>query len=160
MEEEIKYYTYLPNTIGYLEFLSFLEETDDLILPALSTRVNLEEYAKKVTKFATMFVAKKDSEWIGVEAVYFNEYPEFSFSTYLCVKEAYQSNTNVGMNIMLMQRKFLKKHRTKGLRFDIRKSNSALLNYHLKTGGKIISEHSYPGTDIVEVRMEKIFIKD
>ena len=158
--EDIKYYTFQPNTIDYHEFLSFLEETDDLIEPRLSSRVNLEDYAKKVTQFATMFVAKKDEEWIGVEAVYFNAYPEFSHNTYLGVKKEYQNNTTVGMNIMLMQRKYLKEHRTKGLRFDIRKSNIALLNYHLKTGGKIIDEHTYPGTDIVEVRMEKIFIKD
>lgn len=158
--EEVKYFTFLPDTIDYRDFLFFLEETDDLIVPRLSSRVNLEDYAKKVTHFATMFVAKKGEEWIGVEAVYYNEYPEFSFSTYLCVKKEYQSNSTVGLNIMLMQRKFLKDHRTKGLRFDIRKSNVALLNYHLKTGGKIISEHTYPGTDIVEVRMEKVFVKD
>ena len=157
--EEIKYFTYLPNSKDYHEFLTFLEDTDDLIDPHISTRVNLEDYAKKVTRFATMFVAKKGEEWIGVEAVYFNEYPEFSFSTYLCIKEKYQSNSNVGMDLMLMQRRFLKEHHTKGLRFDIRKSNAALLNYHLKTGGRIISEHTYPGTDIVEVRMEKVFIK-
>jgi hypothetical protein len=158
--DEIKYYTFLPNTIDYHEFLTYLEETDNLIVPCLSTRVNLEEYAKKATKNATMFVAKKGTEWIGVEAVYFNEYPNFSYNTLLSVKEEYQSDTNVGMELMLMQRRYLKEHRTKGLRFSIRKSNKALLNYHIKTGGRIISEHAYPGTDIVEVEMEKIFIKD
>ena len=158
--EEIKYYTFQPGTVDYHEFLTYLEDTDDLIVPRLSSRVNLEEYAKKVVKNATMFVAKKGSEWIGVEAVYFNEYPEFSYNTHLSVKKEYQSNSNVGMDIMLMQRKYLKEHRTKGLRFAIRKSNAALLNYHIKTGGRIISEHTYPDTDIIEVEMEKIFIKD
>ena len=43
--EEIRYYTFLPNTIDYHEFLSFLEETDNLIEPRLSSRVNLEDYA-------------------------------------------------------------------------------------------------------------------
>jgi len=158
--EEIKYFIFQPGTVDYHEFLTYLKETDDLIVPHLSSRVNLEEYAKKVVKNATMFVAKKGSEWIGVEAVYFNEYPEFSYNTHLSVKKEYQGNSNVGMDIMLMQRRYLKEHRTKGLRFAIRKSNEALLNYHIKTGGKIISEHTYPGTDIIEVEMEKIFIKD
>ena len=158
--EEIKYFTFQPGTVDYHEFLTYLKETDDLIVPPLSSRVNLEEYAKKVVKNATMFVAKKGLEWIGVEAVYFNKYPEFSYNTHLSVKKEYQSNSNVGMDIMLMQRKYLKEHRTKGLRFSIRKSNTALLNYHIKTGGRIISEHTYPGTDIIEVEMEKIFIKD
>lgn len=158
--EDIKYYTFQPNTIDYHEFLSFLEETDDLIEPRLSSRVNLEDYAKKVTQFATMLVAKKDGEWIGVEAFYFNPYPEFSYTTHLCVKKEYQNNSSVGMDLMLRQKRYLKEHKTKGLRFAIRKSNAALLNYHIKTGGRIISEHTYPGTDIVEVDMEKVFIKD
>ena len=158
--DTIEFYTYLPEDIDYHEFLTFLEATDDLIIPRLSTRVNLEEYAKKVTKNATMFVAKKGEEWIGVEAVYFKPYPDFSFSTYLCVKKEFQNDSTVGMELMLRQKRYLKENRTKGLRFAIRKSNAPLLSYHLKTGGKIIAEHSYPGTDIVEVEMEKVFIKD
>lgn len=157
--ETIDYYVYLPATIDYVEFYIFLKETDDLIIPKLSSRVDLESYAQKVTKNATMFVAKKGEEWIGVEAVYFKPYPDFSFSTYLCVKQEYQNNSIVGMELMLRQKRYLKENRTKGLRFAIRKSNAALLNYHLKTGGRIIAEHTYPDTDIVEVEMEKVFIK-
>lgn len=158
--EIIEYFTFQPGTADYQEFLSFLEETDDIMIPPMSTRVNLEDYAKKVVKNATMFVAKKGNEWIGVEAVYVNEFPEFSYTTYLGVKEEYQNNSSVGMELMISCKRYLKKIRTKGLRFGIRKSNNALLNYHIKTGGKITGEHTYPGTDIVEVEMEKIFIKD
>lgn len=156
----IEYFEYQPGTLDYREFLEFLRETDDLIVPRISSRVNLEEYAERVCKRAVLFVAKDGLTWVGVEAVYFNKYPDFSFSTYLCVKKEYQNKTNVGMQLMLNQKKFLKENGTKGLRFAIRKSNAALLNYHLKTGGKILNEHTYPGTDIVEVEMEKIFIKD
>lgn len=158
--EDIKYYTYQPGTANHHEFLTFLKETDEVTIPRLSSRVNLEEYAKKVSQKAIMFVAKVGETWIGVEAVYFNKYPDFSYNTILRVRKEYHNNSDIGMNIMLMQRKYLKEHGTKGLRFDIRKSNTALLNYHLKTGGRIISEHTYPGTDIIEVHMEKIFIKD
>ena len=158
--EKIEYIIYEPNTVDYQEFLLFLQETDDLIVPPISSRVKLEDYAQKVTKNATMFVAKKGEEWIGVEAVYFKPYPEFSFSTYLCVKKEFQNDSTVGMELMLRQKRYLKENKTKGLRFAIRKSNAPLLNYHLKTGGKIIAEHTYPGTDIVEVEMEKVFIKE
>lgn len=156
----IEYYIYEPNTVDYQEFLLFLRETDDLIIPPISSRVNLEEYAQKVAKNATMFVAKKGEEWIGVEAVYFKPYPDFSFSTYLCVKQEYQNESVVGIELMLRQKRYLKEKRTKGLRFAIRKSNAPLLNYHLKTGGIIIAEHAYPGTGVIEVEMEKVFIKD
>ncbi len=157
---EVLYFTYQPNTIDYNDFLSFLKETDDLIEPRLSTRVDLSDYAKKVVNNAVLFVAKNGEEWIGVEAVYFNEYPDFSFTTHLSVKKEYQKTSTVGMELMLRQLRYLKEHRTKGLRFTIRKSNTALLKYHLKTGGRIINEHTYPGTDIEEVEIEKVFIKD
>lgn len=158
--DHLEYVTYQPGMVDYHVFLKFLEETDDLLEPRLSTRVDLTEYAKKVTKNATMFVAKRGEKWIGVEAVYFNPYPDFSYTTHLSVRKEYQSNSTVGMDLMLRQRKYLKDNKTKGLRFAIRKSNAALLNYHLKTGGVITGEHVYPGTDIIEVEMEKIFIKD
>ena len=158
--EKVEYYVYQPGAIDYTAFLQYLHETDSLIIPNLSSRVDLVEYAKKVTSNATIFIAKKGEEWIGVEAVYFKKYPEFSFSTYLCVKKEYQNNSNVGMELMLRQLRYLKENGTKGLRFAIRNSNKALLNYHLKTGGRIVSEHTYPNTDIVEVEMEKVFIKE
>lgn len=158
--EKVEYLICQPGTIDYADFLQYLRETDHLIIPNLSSRVDLVEYAKKVTSNATLFIAKVGKEWIGVEAVYFHEYPEFSFTTYLSVKENYQKDSIVGMELMLRQLRYLKEHKSKGLRFAIRKSNKALLNYHLKTGGRIISEHLYPGTDIVEVEIEKIFIKD
>lgn len=158
--EDINYYTYQPETVDFHEFLHFLQETDDLIIPSISSRVDLVEYAKKVVKNAVMLVAKKGEEWIGVEAFYFNPYPGFSYTTHLCVKKEYQDNSTVGMDLMLRQRRYLKEHKTKGLRFSIRKSNEALLKYHLKMGSRIISEHTYPGTDIVELDMERILVKD
>jgi len=156
----IEYFTYEPDMVDYRELLKFLLETDDLVIPPISSRVNLEDYAKKVVKNAVMLVAKRGDEWIGLEAFYFNPYPEFSYTTHLCVKKEYQNNSTVGMDLMLRQRKYLKEHKTKGLRFSIRKSNEALLNYHLKMGSRIISEHTYPGTDIIELDMERIIIKD
>lgn len=158
--DTVDYFTYQPGTVDYHEFLRFMQETDDLVYPPTSSRVDLEEYSQKVAKNAVMLVAKKGEEWIGVEAFYFNPYPDFSYTTHLCVKKEYQNNSSVGMDLMLRQRKYFKDHKTKGLRFEIRKSNAALLNYHLKTGGRIIDEYNYPGTDIIEVKMEKVFVKD
>ena len=157
---KIEYYTYQPGTLDSLEFLAYLREVDDLLIPRLSSRVDLAEYAERVTDRAVLFVAKDGEKWVGVEAVYFNEYPDFSFTTHLSVKKEYQKDSAVGMELMLRQLKYLKEHRTKGLRFSIRKSNTGLLKYHLKTGGKIIAEHTVPNTDVVMVEMEKIYIKD
>ena len=157
---KIEYYIYQPETLDYHEFHEYLKKVDHLLIPPLSSRVDLAEYAKRVTERAILFVAKDGEEWVGVEAVYFNEYPEFSFTTHLSVKKEYQEGGVVGMELMLHQLRYLKEHRTKGLRFTIRKSNTQLLNYHLKTGGKIIGEHAITNSDVVMVEMEKVYIKD
>ena len=81
----IDYFVFQPGTVDSNDFLHFLKETDDLTMPCLSSRVNIKEYAKKVVDNAVMFIAKKGDDWIGVEAVYFNEYPNFSYNTILRV---------------------------------------------------------------------------
>lgn len=157
---KIEYYIYQPGSLDYHQFWGYLKEVDSLLIPPLSSRVDLAEYAERVCNRAILFVAKDGEEWVGVEAVYFNEYPEYSFTTHLSVKKEYQNDSNVGIELMLRQLRYLKAHRTKGLRFTIRKSNTQLLNYHLKTGGKIVAEHAIPNSDIVMVEMEKVYIKD
>ena len=157
---KIEYYIYQPGSLDYHQFWGYLKEVDSLLIPPLSSRVDLAEYAERVCNRAILFVAKDGEEWVGVEAVYFNEYPEYSFTTHLSVKKEYQNDSNVGIELMLRQLRYLKAHRTKGLRFTIRKSNTQLLNYHLKTGGKIIAEHTIPNSDVVMVEMEKVYIKD
>ena len=155
-----EYYIYQPGSLDYHQFWGYLKEVDSLLIPPLSSRVDLAEYAERVCNRAILFVAKDGEEWVGVEAVYFNEYPEYSFTTHLSVKKEYQNDSNVGIELMLRQLRYLKAHRTKGLRFTIRKSNTQLLNYHLKTGGRIIGEHTIPNSDVVMVEMEKDYIKD
>lgn len=158
--KKIEYAIYQPGSLDYHQFCDYLKEVDSLLIPPLSSRVDLAEYAERVCNRAILFVAKDGEEWVGVEAVYFNEYPEYSFTTHLSVKKEYQNDSNVGIELMLRQLRYLKAHRTKGLRFTIRKSNTQLLNYHLKTGGRIIGEHTIPNSDVVMVEMEKDYIKD
>lgn len=158
--KKIEYAIYQPGSLDYHQFCDYLKEVDNLLIPPLSSRVDLAEYAERVCNRAILFVAKDGEEWVGVEAVYFNEYPEYSFTTHLSVKKEYQNDSNVGIELMLRQLRYLKAHRTKGLRFTIRKSNTQLLNYHLKTGGRIIGEHTIPNSDVVMVEMEKDYIKD
>lgn len=90
-------------------------------------------------------------------AVYYNPYPNYSFSTYFCVKKECQKIETVGIGLEELQREFWKGPRTKGIRFDICKSNKALLRYHLHKGAKIVPESLFLGTDMVELHMEKDF---
>lgn len=150
----IEYSVNEPKTLDWKELLSFLQETDDLIVPPISSRIDLEEYAKKITENAVVFAARDEESLIGVAAVYYNPYPGYSYSTYFCVKKAYRKIDMVGIKLEELQKEYWTTHWTKGIRFAIRKSNKALVRYHQHNGAKIVSEEQYPDSDITELHME------
>ena len=150
----IEYDVNEPNTLDVNEIFTFLKETDDLIVPALSTLVNLNEYANKITSKAVIFTARDERHLIGLTAIYFNRAPEYSYSTYTMVKREYQLVEMVGVEMSNRVRDYAKGNGSAGLRYEIRKSNKPLLRYHLRRGAKILEERLYPGTDIVSLLME------
>ncbi|MBR1514725.1 MAG: hypothetical protein IJ622_10605 [Bacteroidales bacterium] len=150
----IEYAINEPNTLEVKEILSFLRETDGLVIPVMSTLVDLDEYAKKITSKAVIFTARDKGQLIGLTAIYFNRAPEYSYSTYTMVKREYQLVEMVGVEMSNMVRDYAKGNGSAGLRYEIRKSNKPLLRYHLRRGAKIVSESVYPGTDIVSLLME------
>lgn len=150
----ISYQINEPETLDYQEVLAFLKETDQLVVPSLSTLVNLEEYSHKITSKAVIFTARDNEKIIGLSAIYFNKAPGFSYSTMMMVKREYQLQEMVGVELSKLAKDYLKKNESAGLRFEIRKSNQPLVRYHLKRGARIVSESVYPGTDVVSLLME------
>lgn len=150
----IEYNVNEPNTLDVNEVLSFLKETDDLVIPSMSSLCDLDEYAHKITSKAVIFTAREESKLIGLTAIYFNRAPEYSYSTYTMVKREYQLVEMVGVEMSNRVRDYVKGNGSAGLRYEIRKSNKPLLRYHLRRGAKILEERLYPGTDIVSLLME------
>lgn len=150
----IEYNVNEPNTLDVNEVLSFLKETDDLVVPSMSSLCDLDEYAHKITSKAVIFTARDENCIIGLTAIYFNKAPDYSYSTYMMVKREYQLVEMVGMELSNRVRDYAKGNGSAGLRYEIRKSNKPLLRYHLRRGAKIVSEQVYPGTDIVSLLME------
>lgn len=143
-----------PNTMNVDEVLDFLKETDGLVLPALSTLVDLEAYAKKITSKAVIFTAREVEKIVGLTAIYFNPAPSYSYSTYMMVRREYQLVEMVGVELSNRVKEYAKGHGSAGLRYEIRKSNKQLVKYNLRKGAKIVSEKLFPGTDIVSLLME------
>ena len=143
-----------PQTLDEQEILVFLKETDELLTPKLSSLVELEEYAKKITSKAVIFTARDAGRLVGLTAIYFNKAPECSYSTYNMVKREYQLTEMVGVELSKMVGNYIKSNGSAGIRFECRKSNKALVKFHLRNGAKIIGESTYPGTDVVSVQME------
>lgn len=146
-----------PQTLDEQEILVFLKETDELLTPKLSSLVELEEYAKKITSKAVIFTARDAGRLVGLTAIYFNKAPGFSYSTYNMVRREYQLTEMVGVELSKMVGNYIKGKGSAGIRFECRKSNKALVKFHLRNGAKIIGESTYPGTDVVSVQMETTF---
>ena len=150
----IEYRINEPGTLDTQEILTFLKETDELVIPSLSTLVNLEDYANKITSKAVIFTARDVGRLVGLTAIYFNKAPEYSYSTYTMVRREYQLVEMVGVELSALVKEYTKGNGSAGLRYEIRKSNKALLRYHLKRGAKVLSEKEYPGTNITALLME------
>lgn len=146
-----------PNTLEVKEIFSFLEETDKLIVPALSELVDLYEYAQKITSKAVIFTARDTGCLIGLTAIYFNKAPAYSYSTYTMVKRKYQLVEMVGIELSKQVEAYVKGNGSAGLRYEIRKSNKPLVRYHLKKGAIVIGENIFPGTDIMYLQMEMTY---
>ena len=154
----IKYELYKPGEIESKLLYNFLTEVDDYLTPTLSSRVNLEDYSGKLSRQATNFVAFDDDKMIGLSSFYFNEVPDMSFGTYLCVKEEYQKDGGVGIKLLTDSIDYCEKNNSKGFWCAIRKTNKPLRRLYKYLGFTIKSEQTYPNSDVVELYIEKIFI--
>lgn len=150
----IEYQINEPQTLDVAEVLKFFRETDELSIPKLSELVSLEDYAQKITSKAVIFTARDAGRLIGMTAIYFNKAPGYSYSTYNTVMREYQLTEMVGVELSKMVGEYNRTNGSAGIRFECRKSNKALVKFHLRNGARIIGESLYPGTDVVSVQME------
>ena len=135
----------------------FLMEVDDYLTPTLSSRVNLVDYSRKLSRQATNFVAMNGEEIIGLSSFYFKESPDMSFGTYLCVKNEWQKEGGIGIKLLTDSIDYCEKNGSKGFWCAIRKSNKPLRKLYRYLGFSIKSEETYPNSDVVELYIEKIF---
>ena len=155
--EDYQYIIHDPGTLDYAVLQAFLVDTEDMFSPKLSDRLDLEEYAKKLTSRAYILACHHENQILGLTAIYYNPNPEYSFSTMFCVRKEYQKSDVIGIKLQELLRDFWKEHPTQGIRFDIRKSNKQLVRYHKIKGAQILCENIAPNSDEVELRMQYEF---
>lgn len=150
----IEYNTHEPGTMDEKELLTFLEETEKMVVPPLGSLVNLEEYAHKLAEKAVIFAARDEGVLVGISALYFNKAPEYSYSSFTMVRHEYQKNGMIGIALMDLSGEYAKQNHSAGIHYEIRKSNKPLLIYHQRQGATILKEMVYPHTDVVSLLME------
>ena len=155
----INYRVFKPGELDAEIIFDFLNEVDNYLTPTLSSRVDLLEYSKKLSKNATNFAAFEELQLIGLSSFYFNESPEMSYGTYLCVKEQYQKDGGVGIKLLTDSIDYCEDNNSKGFWCAIRKTNKPLRKLYRILGFTIKSEQTYPNSDVVELYIEKLFTK-
>lgn len=107
-----------------------LWELDDDIIPKLSERVNIEEYAKKLSANAEVFYVKHGDIDIGNCAVYMNN-EETGFISSIAIKKEWQ-NKGIGKQVWNLVCSIAKCKHIKYIELCVDKKNSNAQKFYKK----------------------------
>ncbi len=123
-----------------LELEKFLIKIDNDFPVALSKKVNLKEYAKKVVEKGTNFFAVKNNEIIGVCTGYTNNKKEcIAYISALAVLQQYR-NLEVGKQLIIAFKEYSKKANMKKIQLYVHKENDRAIRFYEHNGFEIINE--------------------
>ncbi len=122
---------------GVKEVLNFFITYKDIFVPPLETRVNIHEYAEKISENATQFWLELNGKKIGFLACYFNNpSKEFAYFTILGVAKEHEGK-GYGRLLMTNAIDYAKKENFKSIRFEVRTTNTRALNLYKDLGAEI-----------------------
>lgn len=113
-----------------------LTELDRVIIPPLSDRVDLNEYAVKLAALADIFYLKKDNQDIGNCAVYLNS-TERGFISSIAVKKEYQGK-GLGRNLLEKVRDIADSRGISEIRLEVFKNNSHAIVFYERMGFHVV----------------------
>lgn len=111
--------------------LEFLMDIDEIMIPCISERMNLEEYALKLSKRAeTLFVSIGDSD-VASCSVYCNR--DVAFISSIAVKKEF-ARQSVGMNMMHEVKAYVCYKGCGKIRLEVYEKNYGAIAYYRKNG--------------------------
>ena len=87
--------------LSFEQVRQFLMETDKEFPTQLSTRVNIDVYAKKLSEFSDFAVCWDGDDIIGMISCYTNR-PPHGYISNVCVKKSYQGQNVFSMLFLLL----------------------------------------------------------
>lgn len=130
----VKNIHYAENLSNLNEVLQHLKACDDAFMPPLSSRVELQAYALKISDKAHRFEAWQDVEMVGLIAAYCND-PEKQTAFITSVSVA-PSCHGMGIASQLMEQciRKLKTHSFKRLQLEVASNNLPAIRLYQKFG--------------------------
>jgi ribosomal protein S18 acetylase RimI-like enzyme len=124
------------------EIKDFLLICDSFFIPPLSTRVNIDEYALKLSQHAVNFASVIDSKIIGIFSVYFNNLEsKEAFISNVCVHPDYRG---VGIAKLLLNLvvDYGKKMQFNTVKLEVNKENNPAVSFYKKHKFTITGEQN------------------
>lgn len=133
---------YKINCSNSYDLLSHLLKADNYFIPKLSSRVNLEEYSLKLSKFSTTIEAWYKTELIGFIALYLRENKD-AFISNISVLHNF-NGLGIGTKLIFNCENYLKTKSIEIIELEVNKDNLSALRFYEKFNFKQISnnEHS------------------
>lgn len=116
------------------ELIDALNELGDLLPDPLKQRVNIEEYALKLTNYAVIFYAKLDNKIVGLVALYANDKQTQVAHIPLVVIAKDIQRRGVGKFILQEAINFSKNQDMKSIWLFVHKDNLAAIDFYKPFG--------------------------
>lgn len=144
---------YLLNESDYLPFLKLLTKVDSDFLPTLSSRVDLDHYALKLLKVATVFGVYQQKKLVGAIAVYMNDLDsKLAYCSFIATLSDYRGQ---GFSKQLIETVIIELKSKKFQRLELTvRADSPASNLYNKVGFKTVGEFKYEESAIKGLKME------
>ena len=129
---------YKLNTASKDIILTHLNHCNYQFVPALSTRVALEAYAKKMADYSILFEAWFDEKLIGMVAMYLNENKQ-GYITNVSVYNEYSGN-GIAKQIFVNLMEYTKANNISEIKLEVSAINIAAINLYKNFGFESIEE--------------------
>ncbi|MBD5371389.1 MAG: hypothetical protein HDR80_09670 [Bacteroides sp.] len=149
---DLKFEIIQPGTGNYDELYTYLKEIDHTHVPSISSRVNLEEWTRKLIDHATLFVYRDNGKLVACVADYVNKAPEYTFGTHLSAKHEY-ADYLLGPDLIRRSLKYARQYGSAGKVGKIRSSFKALVEYYFKLGFVVINKSVFPNSNVEELEI-------
>ncbi|RTL57210.1 MAG: GNAT family N-acetyltransferase [Sphingobacteriales bacterium] len=127
--------SYKINTATTGHVLEHFKKCNDQFLAGLKQKINLEDYAKKITTYAVMFEAWREDELSGLIAAYFNQEKKEVFITNVSVISQYMRR-GIASQLMEECMNFAKANHCREISLRVISSNTEAISLYSKFGFK------------------------
>lgn len=145
---------YKHNNATTNQIYNLLTECDNNFIPKLSLRVNIIEYAEKLSNNAENFEAWEGDKLIGIVSIYIDNKEYSGFITNVSVLSLF-TGKSIGTNLLKRTVFFAKQKRLEYIKLEVHKENLAAINLYNKNGFIVLKENH----DIITMRHKLKFAK-